>query len=351
MQQTLATKASLVVLLVKIASAAVVTLEKDCRTNQDLQLDGRADEIFNGCLRDTSKAGIMLSLSEQFISWIGVEEMYLYITLTLAFIPMISWWSNPDPEIAARVNRIRFHFAGLLYCLALSHGVTIWLMAAFRSVRPCECLIPDSKEYVYVGELEDYGPWGLPNLECVAGTIVSLFLFEHYLPIPGLILLGMFPMAQMSIGYCSLLQGLIGILVGAFLHFYFARTALYMRVIDFGLNLIIGFVVLSVVKNEEESTDFSWARSFVFSLVWQVYAMSLMGIFFDAEFLIKVSRKSLTGIHQVDFINHIAIDKTPLISSNRRPTEHHAASISLLILLCGLIFFRITAKDFDSWID
>eukprot|EP00002_Diphylleia_rotans_P040643 TRINITY_DN9693_c0_g1_i1.p1 TRINITY_DN9693_c0_g1~~TRINITY_DN9693_c0_g1_i1.p1 ORF type:complete len:358 (+),score=64.28 TRINITY_DN9693_c0_g1_i1:46-1119(+) len=333
------------------AIAAIVPLDQQCRTNEDLDLDGRSEEVLRGCLRDRSDAGLLRYLSEQFISWIGIEEMYLYISLTLAFIPMISWWSNPDPEIAARVSRIRFGLITLLFRLSLAQGVTIWFMTIFQSKRPCECKIPESSQYVYVGELEEYGPWGMPNTECVSGTMISLYLFENFLPIPGLILLALFPMTQMSIGYSSLVQSLVGIAFGTFLHYYLSRTLVILRVFDFVANIAIGFSILSWAKGDQSDEDFSWANTFVFSILWQMYAISLLWIYFDQSFLNVIAYKSITGVHQVDFIHHMHGEKHSPRQGTHSPAEQGLASFSLMGLFALLIFFRILTKDFDSWLD
>eukprot|EP00002_Diphylleia_rotans_P017233 TRINITY_DN3347_c0_g1_i2.p1 TRINITY_DN3347_c0_g1~~TRINITY_DN3347_c0_g1_i2.p1 ORF type:complete len:286 (+),score=50.39 TRINITY_DN3347_c0_g1_i2:58-915(+) len=260
-------------LLPQASYGIVVKVTNECRTNPSLKNDTEFAEFFNKCRRDTSDVGILRYISEQVVLWANADAYLLYITILLAFMPTIAWWNNPDPDLSIKAYRIRFNLLLLLFRIALAYNMSIWLIAAFDLEKPCLCYATDTddeRSEVIVGEIEGTGPWGMPSLECVTGTLIAIYFFEHVTPFLGLLMLFFVPMAQLCLGYNSLGQVIAGIFTGMMIHIYQIRSALFLRPLDTLFSFILGYTLLSVAKDQYPAKSFDWARVFLSTFVWQV---------------------------------------------------------------------------------
>eukprot|EP00002_Diphylleia_rotans_P021470 TRINITY_DN4177_c0_g3_i1.p1 TRINITY_DN4177_c0_g3~~TRINITY_DN4177_c0_g3_i1.p1 ORF type:complete len:258 (+),score=40.74 TRINITY_DN4177_c0_g3_i1:187-960(+) len=255
--------------------------------------------------------------------------------------------------IFCRAYRMRFLLLMLLFRVSLAYNMSIWLISAFNLEKPCVCIATNSNDEqveVIVGVIEGTGPWGMPSLECVTGTLIAIFFYETFQPILGLAMILFVPMAQLCLGYNSLGQVIAGIFIAIMMHVYHSRSALFLRPLDTTFSFILGYSLLSVAKDKYPSEDFDWARVFLSTFVWQIFFYCLIWIYYDAAFIMETGRKSISSMQYSDFAQYVGPDKLHYSLSPQRPHENKLTAISILALYIVLMILRISTSNFDAWI-
>jgi len=101
-------------------------------------------------------------------------------------------------------------------------------------------------------------------------TVVGAHFVQYVQPLFGLIITIAVGFQDLVLGNASVGQCLAGFGIGVIVHIYVVFTPLFMRPIDFLLNLLGGSLVFTVVKGYYETDDFTFAIDFLNGAAWMV---------------------------------------------------------------------------------
>lgn len=288
----------------------------------------------------------MGQIAVQLQLWFNEDTYPVYILVAILVILFCMVKDSRGNDDLARYNFIRLQGILLLIRIGLAISMTPWLWAAIQQQRPCYCSI-------------DGGPmqplkvtwWGMPSgLTFVSSVLAAHLMTTLSIPIGIIFTLLMGATAIVS-GQYSFGQSVVGIVLGFVLHVYSIRTPIFMRIVDFFLSLIGGFIALAIAMRNYRNNDFSFAIMFLAGLAWQVYAFTLLFVAFEWGFMKKAISQALHSLHDVDFLYFRPLNSHSS-SSDLEPPPFNVEvywttflTTVLFLVLCGL---RILAPYLDN---
>lgn len=150
---------------------------------------------------------------------------------------------------------------------------------------------------------------GMPSANAAASTIVAGLLLESVSIPLGIFFVPLYGAAEVVTGLYSIGQVLAGVGLGLLLHVYQTRTPAYLRLVEFLICLIGGVTALIVMKKQDPDSDFSYAIDVFAALWWQLAAFVLVLVWFEFRLVKEIARKSIAGVHQVDFLYYQPLDE------------------------------------------
>ena len=117
----------------------------------------------------------------------------------------------------------------------------------------------------------------------------------------------LFGAAEIATGRHSLGQTLAGIGLGLVLHLYQTRSPGYVRYGEALLSLVAALTVAFVRKGRDDSMNMTPMAEYFASAVWQIAALLLPLLWFDSMLLRETLKKSVTAVHQVDFLFYVPL--------------------------------------------
>jgi len=325
-----------VAVLLIVASVSMVSGSLNCETNPTYIDKNSFERFFDTCFLDTTDVNIFGQVAKQLLEWFNEETYPVYITVCLLMLLFCVIKEIRGNTEIARYNFIRLQGFLLLMRVGLAVSITPWLWAAIRQQRPCFCMADDGTYQPIVAG------WGMPSGITFASTLIATHFIETLsIPIGFLWILIMWGAAIAS-GQYSFGQSLVGIVLGVVLHLYSTRTPMFLRILDFIVTFIAGFIsILLAMRAYTTGMDFSFGVNFLEGLVWQVYAFVLLFVAFEWDFMRKALRKSVHTLHDVDFLYFRPLN-SPTPESDDLPSFTGEAkwtvfiTTALFAVLCGL---------------
>jgi len=317
-----------------------------CINNPNTTTSSTFVRIFNGCYRDDTKYYIPYYISSQIQDWLDNDLFFQYVLLAILVIPAIAFYESDHgegefgQESSARANRTRLNGIMLLFRLGLATSLSIWLHVVTQQQRPCIC------GGVLVGSSD--GIWGMPSVLSVTSTIIGAHVLEYISVSAGIVIPIVVCASRVLLGYHSIGQVLVGIAVGILLHFYATRTPIFIRFIDFLLNLLAGLLILFLMKASHPTVDFTFSFTFLIGLVWQIFSISLMFGLYDWSFVQVALKKPIHHIDVPDFLYYLPLNRP---STSLSPTTSHELKIvglSISALFVALSAVRVVTPYLDG---
>jgi len=317
-----------------------------CINNPNTTTSSTFVRIFNGCYRDDTKYYIPYYISSQIQDWLDNDLFFQYVLLAILVIPAIAFYESDHgegefgQESSARANRTRLNGIMLLFRLGLATSLSTWLHVVTQQQRPCIC------GGVLVGSSD--GIWGMPSVLSVTSTIIGAHVLEYISVSAGIVIPIVVCASRVLLGYHSIGQVLVGIAVGILLHFYATRTPIFIRFIDFLLNLLAGLLILFLMKASHPTVDFTFSFTFLIGLVWQIFSISLMFGLYDWSFVQVALKKPIHHIDVPDFLYYLPLNRP---STSLSPTTSHELKIvglSISALFVALSAVRVVTPYLDG---
>jgi len=286
----------------------------------------------------------------------------VYILVALLVILFCVVKDSRGNDDIAKYNFIRLQGMLLLMRVGLAISITPWLWSAIQQQRPCYCSVNGAP----IQPLDGLTWWGMPSGSTFVSTVIAGHLMTT-LSIPfGILFTILMGAAAVVSGQYSFGQSIVGIVLGLVLHIYSLRTPLFMRIIDFFISLIAGFISIALAMRSYRNNDFSFSIIFLAGLAWQVFAFTLLFVSFEWGFMKKAITQALHSLHDVDFLyfrplNSPSSSSGMSLSSLRSPssssddTEPPPFNVEviwtvfltavLFLVLCGL---RVLAPYLDN---
>jgi len=317
-----------------------------CITNPNTSTSTTFNKIFNGCYRDETKYYVPYYISAQIQDWLDNDLFFQYVLLAILIIPAIAFYESDHgegefgQESTARANRTRLSGIMLLFRVGLGTSLTLWLHVVIQQQRPCIC----------GGQLigSEDGIWGMPSVVSVTSTIIGAHVLEHISIPAGIVIPIAVCAARVLLGYHSVGQVLAGIALGTILHFYATRTPIFVRFIDFILNLLAGLLILFLIKANHQSVDFSFSNTFLIGIVWQIFSLTFMIGLYDWTFVKVALKKPIHHIDVPDFLYYMPLNRP---SAALNPTGRHELKIvglCISVLFVALTVVRAVTPYLDS---
>ena len=168
--------------------------------------------------------------------------------------------------------------------------------------------------------------------------------------------------AAVLVGAASLGQVLVAITIGVVLHLYQTRTPGFLRVFECLLSLAGALTAAFVRKQKTPSTDLTNMSEYFASLAWQIAGLVLPLLWFDWALAKETLRKSVSALHQVDFLFYIPLNsvnvrydltepepKNNLLSKIMSERRLGATLGTLACVLLALALVRTGELHLDDW--
>jgi len=326
----------LTILIVLQFSLCVCDNIPTCTNNPNTTTTTTFVRIFNGCYRDETNYYIPYYISAQIQDWLDNDLFFQYVLLALLVIPAIAFYESDHgegefgQESSARANRTRLNGIMLLFRLGFGTSLSIWLHVVTQQQRPCIC------GGVLVGTSD--GIWGMPSVLSVTATILGAHVLEYISVSAGIVIPISVCASRVLLGYHSIGQVLAGIGVGIIIHFYATRTPIFVRFIDFLLNLLAGLLILFLMKASHPTVDFSFSSTFLVGIVWQIFSVSLMFGLYDWSFVQVALKKPIHHIDVPDFLYYLPLNRP---STSLSPTTKH--EMKIVGLCISALFVALSA--------
>jgi hypothetical protein len=142
---------------------------------------------------------------------------------------------------------------------------------------------------------------GIPSKDAATAAIVGSFLTESVSTL-GIVFPLLIGAAQVVTGQYSIGQSSSGIALGIAFHVFQTRTPVFLRPIEFVINVIGGVAALIVIKRSLPSIDLTPSIDF-FDFVWiQLFCLLVTPLWFTMRLLRELIRKSVKNTEKVDFL-------------------------------------------------
>lgn len=143
---------------------------------------------------------------------------------------------------------------------------------------------------------------GIPSKDSATAAMIGCFLTENVSIPLGIVFPLLIGAAQVITGQYSIGQALSGLGVGLVLHVFQTRTPVFLRPIEFIINIIGGVVALIVIKRSVPTVDLTPSIAF-FDFVWiQLFCLLVAPLWYTTRLLRELIRKSVKNTEKVDFL-------------------------------------------------
>eukprot|EP00026_Physarum_polycephalum_P012105 Phypoly_transcript_12378.p1 GENE.Phypoly_transcript_12378~~Phypoly_transcript_12378.p1 ORF type:complete len:357 (+),score=32.31 Phypoly_transcript_12378:60-1130(+) len=269
-----------------------------CITNPSFNDTNKFTKFFDKCFIDSSEINILGQMAKQLQMWFNEQTYPVYIVVSLLVLLFCVVKDSRGNDDMARYNFIRLQGMFLLMRIGLAISMTPWLYSAIQQQRPCYCSVDGGSPQ----PLGDETWWGMPSGLAFASTVLAAH-FMTTLNIPfGILCIIVMGATSIVSGQYSFGQTIVGIVFGLVLHIYSIRTPIFMRIIDFIISLVAGFIAIAFAMHKYHNNDFSFSIAFLAGLAWQVYAFTLLFVAFEWGFMRKSMTQSVHSMHGVDFL-------------------------------------------------
>lgn len=328
--------AIVLVLLSMIGQTVADNSGRTCETNPTYSDENMFARFFDRCYIDSTEANVLGQVAEQLQIWFKDENYPVYILVSLLVILFCVVRDSRGNDDMARYNYIRLQGILLLMRMGLAISITPWMWAAIRQERPCYCSYDGSVPL----PLDNVRWWGMPSGITFTSSLVAAH-FMGTISIPfGILWIIIMGGASIASGQFSFGQSIVGVVLGLVLHLYSIRTPLYMRIVDFFISLVAGFIAIALAMKAFTSSDFSFAIYFLIGLAWQVYAFTLQFVSFEWGFMKRALTLPLHTLHDVDFMYFRPLN-SPTTDSEPPSFKTECfwtvlLTAMLFVVLCGL---------------
>jgi hypothetical protein len=272
--------------------------KQTCFSNPKSHTSTKFLQVMNGCHMDQTNNKILFNLSTTMVRWFNPtvisETIFLFI-LVLPWFMSVYDDEQKTSENMARYAYYTIHACALLFRIAWTAGVGSWLLAVFRQSSPCACSYD-----IYRQTTDGYGletnliattdpvtysyAFGMPSTYVLVASILALHAIERFSYVFGIAILLLAPVSAVFAGIASTGQVITSFAISLPLHIYQTRTPMWLRFLDFGFNLVGGFLVFPLVKHFYTTTDFTFSLVYFEGIIMQVFAFMVIVLIFSFGF-------------------------------------------------------------------
>eukprot|EP00033_Pygsuia_biforma_P000456 GCRY01000542.1.p1 GENE.GCRY01000542.1~~GCRY01000542.1.p1 ORF type:complete len:342 (-),score=31.65 GCRY01000542.1:326-1351(-) len=318
----------------------------DCGTksNYDEQKEHDWWYFMLKCHYANSNAHFFIDIATQFNTWFNLSNIMFFLFLTLIFLP----YFRPEKETdASKLNSFRLQGNLLLFRLAFTLSFVVALQLLFRQVSPCDCIVSL--------------PYGMPSMAFTVCAVLSLHFIEEVNVILGIIMLIVFALKELVLGFSSIIQLIVALGIALILHFYGTRTRSFLRVVDFFFTLIFCSVVLIAEKRSHQDEDFSSSSFVIFEgFIFQMFCILFPNIYFSRAFARRIAIKSAKEIDEFDSLFYSPLQGpssflVPEGGEDGQPrraniTETVVSVFSVVAVFAAHVVSRVVSDHIDSWL-